>query len=71
MANNQKIKTFLMFSGNAEEALNFYMSLFPESKIVSMKRYGKNEGGAEGHHSASPVFPERSAFHVHRQSRQA
>jgi len=48
MANNQKIKTFLIFSGNAEEALNFYVSLFPESKIVSIKRYGKNESGTEG-----------------------
>jgi predicted 3-demethylubiquinone-9 3-methyltransferase (glyoxalase superfamily) len=30
---NQKITTFLMFEGKAEEALNYYMSVFAESKI--------------------------------------
>ena len=29
----QKIKTFLMFSGNAEEAMNFYISLFEDSSF--------------------------------------
>ncbi|MGB9940790.1 VOC family protein [Methanosarcina sp.] len=28
----QKITTFLMFSGNAEEAMNFYISLFDQSE---------------------------------------
>ena len=44
----QKITTFLMFSGQAEEAMNFYVSLFDQSEIVSIKRYGPNEPGAEG-----------------------
>jgi len=44
----QKIKTFLMFEGNAEEAMSFYTSLFDESEIISIKRYGANEAGAEG-----------------------
>ncbi|MBO9128779.1 VOC family protein [Bacillus sp. 165] len=30
---SQKISTFLMFSGNAEEAMNFYTSLFDQSAI--------------------------------------
>jgi predicted 3-demethylubiquinone-9 3-methyltransferase (glyoxalase superfamily) len=30
---NQKITTFLMFEGKAEEALNYYISVFAESKI--------------------------------------
>ena len=45
---NQKITTFLMFEGKAEEAMKFYMSLFKDSKIVSIKKYGKEGPGAEG-----------------------
>ena len=44
----QKITTFLMFEGQAEEAMNFYISLFNDSAITSMMRYGPNEMGAEG-----------------------
>jgi predicted 3-demethylubiquinone-9 3-methyltransferase (glyoxalase superfamily) len=43
-----KITTFLMFEGKAEEAMNFYISLFPGSAIKSISRYGENEGGAAG-----------------------
>jgi predicted 3-demethylubiquinone-9 3-methyltransferase (glyoxalase superfamily) len=43
-----KITTFLMFEGKAEEAMNFYTSLFDNSKIISIIRYGANEAGAEG-----------------------
>ena len=31
---------FLMFEGIAEKAMNFYVSLFGGSKIVSVERYG-------------------------------
>jgi len=44
----QKVTTFLMFEGKAEEAMNFYISLFPNSAIQSITRYGPNEAGAEG-----------------------
>ena len=45
----QKITTFLMFQdGNAEEAMNFYISLFDNSEIVNITRYGANEAGKEG-----------------------
>lgn len=44
----QKITTFLMFSGNAEEAMNFYTSIFDQSEIISITRYGANEAGKEG-----------------------
>lgn len=44
----QKVTTLLMFSGRAEEAMNFYVSLFKPSKILSLTRYGPNEAGAEG-----------------------
>ncbi len=45
---NQKITTFLMFSGRAEEAMKFYISLFPNSSILAMKKYGPGEPGTEG-----------------------
>jgi predicted 3-demethylubiquinone-9 3-methyltransferase (glyoxalase superfamily) len=44
----QKITTFLMFDGQAEAAMNFYTSLFSQSEILSIVRYGPNEMGAEG-----------------------
>jgi len=35
----QKILTFLMFEGRAEEAMNFYTSLFKNSQINDITRY--------------------------------
>ncbi|ANX11513.1 hypothetical protein ABE41_005795 [Fictibacillus arsenicus] len=35
-ADNQKITTFLMFTGQAEEAMNFYISLFDDSEITNV-----------------------------------
>lgn len=43
-----KINTFLMFSGQAEEAMNFYTSVFSQSEIINITRYGANEAGKEG-----------------------
>jgi len=36
----QKITPFLWFDGKAEEAINFYTSIFKNSKVVSMSRWG-------------------------------
>lgn len=47
-SSKQPIKTFLMFEGRAEEAMNFYISLFDSSEIISVTRYGANEAGPEG-----------------------
>ena len=44
----QKLTTFLMFAGQAEEAMNFYISLFEKSKVLSITRYGPDESGTEG-----------------------
>jgi predicted 3-demethylubiquinone-9 3-methyltransferase (glyoxalase superfamily) len=44
----QKITNLLMFDGNAEEAMSFYISLFKESAIINITRYGASEAGAEG-----------------------
>jgi len=44
----QKITTFLMFSGKAEEAMNYYIAVFDQAEILSIQRYGANEAGVEG-----------------------
>jgi predicted 3-demethylubiquinone-9 3-methyltransferase (glyoxalase superfamily) len=43
-----RITTFLMFTGRAEEAMNFYVQTFPRSRVVSVERYGPGEAGAAG-----------------------
>lgn len=44
----QKITPFLWFNDNAEEAANFYVSLFKNSKIVTVTRYGEDGAKASG-----------------------
>ena len=44
----QKITPFLWFDGNAEEAVNFYLSIFKNSKILSVARYGEAGPGPKG-----------------------
>ena len=44
----QKIVPFLWFNDNAEEAVNFYVSVFKDSKILNMARYGAFGPGPEG-----------------------
>src|ERR1051325_8702789 len=44
----QKITTFLWFNDNAEEAANFYTSIFKDSKITSIARYGDAGPGPKG-----------------------
>ena len=44
----QKFTTFLMFNGQAEAAMKFYTSLFKQSEILNLTRYGANEDGVEG-----------------------
>jgi predicted 3-demethylubiquinone-9 3-methyltransferase (glyoxalase superfamily) len=44
----KKIVTFLWFNDNAEEAMNFYVSIFKNSKVVSVTRYGDAGPGPKG-----------------------
>lgn len=44
----QKITPFLWFDGKAEEAANFYVSVFRNSKIVSVVRHGEAGPGPKG-----------------------
>lgn len=45
---NDKIRTFLMFEGKAEEAMNFYISLFDQAEIKHISRYKEGETGKTG-----------------------
>jgi predicted 3-demethylubiquinone-9 3-methyltransferase (glyoxalase superfamily) len=44
----QKITPFLWFNGNAEEAMNFYVSVFRNSKVVTVRRYEDAGPGPKG-----------------------
>ncbi len=44
----QKITPFLWFDGQAEEAANYYVSVFDNSRIVGAARYGEAGPGPAG-----------------------
>ncbi len=44
----QKITPCLWFDDNAEEAVNFYVSIFKHSRIVNVARYGEAGAKASG-----------------------
>ncbi|HET7108820.1 MAG TPA: VOC family protein [Candidatus Acidoferrum sp.] len=44
----QKITPFLWFDGNAEEAANFYVSIFKNSKMGKVTRFGEAGPGPKG-----------------------
>lgn len=48
MPSKQKITPFLWFDQNAEEAANFYTSIFKNSKILGVTRYGDAGPGPKG-----------------------
>lgn len=45
---SQKINPCLWFDQNAEEAANYYVSIFKNSKVTKISRYGKNAPLPEG-----------------------
>ena len=44
----QKITPFLWFDDNAEEAMKFYVSIFKNSKVLGITRYGDAGPGPKG-----------------------
>jgi len=44
----QKITPFLWFDDKAEEAVNFYVSIFKNSKVLGISRYGDAGPGPKG-----------------------
>jgi len=51
----QKITPFLWFDTQAEEAANFYASVFKNSKIVNVARYGDEAAKASGRPEGSAM----------------
>ncbi len=56
----KSVTTFLLFvgeqSGKAEEAINFYTSLFDDSQIINIDYYGAEEHEPEGSRQSSLIF---------------
>lgn len=48
MSAKQKITTYLWFDGDAEEAADLYTSIFKNSKILNVARYGDAGPGPKG-----------------------
>jgi predicted 3-demethylubiquinone-9 3-methyltransferase (glyoxalase superfamily) len=44
----QKITPFLWFDGRAEEAAEFYVSIFRDAKVTALTRYGEAGPGPKG-----------------------
>ena len=44
----QQITPFLWFDDNADKAVNFYLSIFKDSRLLDTKRYGETGPGPKG-----------------------
>ena len=55
MKMDARISPCLMFEGNAEAAMDFYVSLFDDSAVETLERWTTGELGEEGL-SSSPSF---------------
>ncbi len=60
----QKITPFLWFSNNAEEAINFYISVFKNSKILTISRYGDAGPGKKGDVMMGTIEIEEQRFYL-------
>jgi predicted 3-demethylubiquinone-9 3-methyltransferase (glyoxalase superfamily) len=60
----QKITPFLMFDNQTEEAMNLYLSIFRNSKIVKVYRYGAGGPGPEGAVMSATFELEGQPFHA-------
>ncbi len=61
---DQRIVTFLTFNDQAEEAVNHYTSIFENSKILGMSRYGEAGPGPAGTLMAASFELEGQEFTV-------
>jgi predicted 3-demethylubiquinone-9 3-methyltransferase (glyoxalase superfamily) len=44
----QQVTPFLMFTGDAERAMELYTSLFDDARVLALSRWGADGQGAEG-----------------------
>lgn len=49
---NPKITTFLMFEGQAEDAITFYTSLFDDSEVLRINKYSASDAQGIGYPEA-------------------
>jgi predicted 3-demethylubiquinone-9 3-methyltransferase (glyoxalase superfamily) len=54
----QKISPFLWFGSNAEEAMNFYLSVFKDGRVVRLARNPPGAPGPEGHFLVASILLE-------------
>ena len=57
-----KVTPWLWFDTEAEEAANFYVSLFPNSKVTDVSRYGPGGPRPEGDRDDRQLRPRRAAL---------
>ncbi len=60
----QKITPFLWFNDRAEEAMNFYVSIFKNSTIGEVKRWGKGGPAPEGTVMSASFVLDGQPFHA-------
>jgi predicted 3-demethylubiquinone-9 3-methyltransferase (glyoxalase superfamily) len=60
----QKITPFLLFDGRSEEAMDFYVSVFKNSKIVSVRRFPGPVPGAKAQVVTGTIQIEGQEFMV-------
>ena len=51
----QKITPFLWFDNNAEEAVDFYTSIFKDSKVIQTSRFGEGGPGKDGKYMTGTI----------------
>ena len=60
----QKITPFLWFDNQAEEAMNFYVSIFKNSRIGRVSRYGDSGPGPKGSFMVGTFYLDGQEFMV-------
>jgi len=58
----KKITPFLWFDDKAEEAMNFYISTFDNSKVQGINRYGDAGPGPKGSVMTASFVPDGQEF---------
>ena len=59
----QRITPFLWFDDKAEEAVNFYISIFKNSKIGTITRYGEGGAWTKGGGNVRDIPARRTKIH--------